>query len=659
MNNHLNYLGTILLFALLTAHPLPSKAGFFDQMVDSVKKAAEDTFDNVMDQSNNQNSENPPSRNTGQTNERPTRAIAKPSPPSSRQYEPTYDRELVLQIQKRLNVLGINAGTPDGLYGPGTRKAIETFQKQQGLAVNGHPTKTLLNSLNQSIASMAVEQQSATATASSPESKADASISSSKPLPAPTVSAPEGTFSQPNCNSLSEWATAHDSKETIMLAPQVVLSGMFADHRTAPTFGTSIGSWTDNEFKQLSRWLKACRRTASKQKNQTASDNLYKAYKITIPTTRTFTQMQRSRQRSTQAVNNLVGYHRSADLVKVLELADQALHGVDVSSQIKALPVTHSVRGEVLALQHAHGYLTGADIESLSAVLSEGTSDVKQEMAAKNEKFEALKQQLEQVPMTHEGAYTLDRILKDPVLAKVSQQESMDFRNAVMKKRMAISQAVRQKKKQEKAAAAAVPVDVVSRLQRLFSGDDVRSVSLQGIKPGIPYLYAKKFTSTRFGMKAATGGDLFKEFTPTGKQISQYKQAERRDGGLFQLETMKDTVGQVKFIEHYTGVINLKDPGIWLQERFGKADEFKFLGDAVVMKWKEGGMNLSVMPANRTALQYRSSRDYKSSLVITLWSDEYKDYLIAAQTRCKELRNKPAKDLSVQDKMDILQGCKD
>ena len=51
------------------------------------------------------------------------------------QYAHVYDRQLVRDIQTALNEQGYNAGKPDGLYGPGTRKAIAAYQQDKGLAV--------------------------------------------------------------------------------------------------------------------------------------------------------------------------------------------------------------------------------------------------------------------------------------------------------------------------------------------------------------------------------------------------------------------------------------------------------------------------------------------------------------------------------------------
>jgi hypothetical protein len=272
---------------------------------------------------------------------------------------------------------------------------------------------------------------------------------------------------------------------------------------------------------------------------------------------------------------------------------------------------------------------------------------------------------LAQVQATPEGFRTLDRLNRDPLLGQVPRQEAMDFKNAVMQKRRTLAlQARRQKQQQQQQqqqAAAAVPVQVAARLGKLLSGKGVADASLLGVRPGIRYSYAKRFITTRFNYKAGTGGDVFKAFGPTRRASAAYKKAERRDGGIFELETMGDTVGQVQYTEHFTGVIDLNEPRNWLMERYGKPAQFKFTGDGIVMAWKADGFNLVISPANRLRLKYRNpyNSGLRSSLVVTMWTDDYKQYLADAKARCQALRNKPMSELSVQDKMDMMRGCKE
>ena len=53
----------------------------------------------------------------------------------------------VLAIQRRLNELGYNAGTPDGLFGNKTRSAIKSFRRDNGTNADGIASKELLSSL--------------------------------------------------------------------------------------------------------------------------------------------------------------------------------------------------------------------------------------------------------------------------------------------------------------------------------------------------------------------------------------------------------------------------------------------------------------------------------------------------------------------------------
>lgn len=54
----------------------------------------------------------------------------------------------VLAIQRKLNELGYEAGTADGLMGRGTRSAILAFQRDMGLTQDGQPDRDLLAVLN-------------------------------------------------------------------------------------------------------------------------------------------------------------------------------------------------------------------------------------------------------------------------------------------------------------------------------------------------------------------------------------------------------------------------------------------------------------------------------------------------------------------------------
>ncbi|WP_039914807.1 lytic murein transglycosylase [Cellvibrio mixtus] len=63
------------------------------------------------------------------------------SPPED---APRLHRDQVITLQEQLNQKGFNTGTPDGILGPGTRRAIGEFQHQQGMIADGFPGKEVL-----------------------------------------------------------------------------------------------------------------------------------------------------------------------------------------------------------------------------------------------------------------------------------------------------------------------------------------------------------------------------------------------------------------------------------------------------------------------------------------------------------------------------------
>ena len=63
--------------------------------------------------------------------------------------------EAVKKVQKRLKKLGYYSGSIDGDYGNGTKTAVKSFQKRNGLTVNGKVNSKTLSKLNSSSAKKA------------------------------------------------------------------------------------------------------------------------------------------------------------------------------------------------------------------------------------------------------------------------------------------------------------------------------------------------------------------------------------------------------------------------------------------------------------------------------------------------------------------------
>jgi len=60
---------------------------------------------------------------------------------------PRLRRDQVIALQQQLNNKGFNTGTPDGILGPATRRAIGEFQHQQGMIADGFPGTEVLGLL--------------------------------------------------------------------------------------------------------------------------------------------------------------------------------------------------------------------------------------------------------------------------------------------------------------------------------------------------------------------------------------------------------------------------------------------------------------------------------------------------------------------------------
>ena len=71
------------------------------------------------------------------------KALVQPPPTDA----PRLHRQQVMQLQATLNQKGFDAGKPDGIFGPGTRRAMSEFQANQGMIADGFPDKKTLSLL--------------------------------------------------------------------------------------------------------------------------------------------------------------------------------------------------------------------------------------------------------------------------------------------------------------------------------------------------------------------------------------------------------------------------------------------------------------------------------------------------------------------------------
>lgn len=115
----------------------------------------------------------------------------------------------VQAIQRKLNELGYDAGTTDGLMGRGTRSAVIAFQQDRGLAATGEADQALLLQLQR-----APSRSAATVEVPSPYSSPPALASAPAPQPQRSLSGgkPDLTIANPSEQASIENACNYDKQ---------------------------------------------------------------------------------------------------------------------------------------------------------------------------------------------------------------------------------------------------------------------------------------------------------------------------------------------------------------------------------------------------------------------------------------------------------------
>lgn len=126
-----------------------SRAGLFDDFANKAREAVEQTANDLINNAGADKPDQERAANDSPAQESNTAGGAQRT--STNVKRPAYEYGLVKSVQRKLNELGYQAGTPDGAYGPATRRAIERFQSDHGVPVNGIPSPQLEASLDSAL----------------------------------------------------------------------------------------------------------------------------------------------------------------------------------------------------------------------------------------------------------------------------------------------------------------------------------------------------------------------------------------------------------------------------------------------------------------------------------------------------------------------------
>lgn len=292
---------SITILSLIWA--LPVQAGFWDKVKEQADKArgAIESLDNAASEAGKRMDLG--NKDEEQTQQERQEQAAPPSPQPARQASPThpvqptaprtpqYDRSQVLAIQKRLNTLGYDVGTPDGIYGPGTRGGIESFQRDHNLAVNGKPSATLEMRLAHEVE---IQMQASSTANPIPQHNTTAAQETpgSPPASQQAVTSPPPKTMETNAHANIDMSTAHATfpdcetyfmvwgkrgyeidRQTPSYMPDhqpghkdKYLRKSFLDENFVPYFKKPFGSFSDADIDQFQTHAEHCGDTVWAQK---------------------------------------------------------------------------------------------------------------------------------------------------------------------------------------------------------------------------------------------------------------------------------------------------------------------------------------------------------------------------------------------------------
>lgn len=187
---------------------------------------------------------------------------SKPEPESNHQKsgqsndqksETNYDKDMVRDIQGMLDKMGYEIGAVDGLYGRGTRKAIEAFQRDRGLTIDGKANYKTASALKEAVeaghkaSKTTLAEQSASDSTSSEHSSKTQERAKSKKSSGPSLLSVLGVVPQVSCDQLNSWISRLENEFPKGRNDRSTYSGLagknkhllFADQEFVPAFGES------------------------------------------------------------------------------------------------------------------------------------------------------------------------------------------------------------------------------------------------------------------------------------------------------------------------------------------------------------------------------------------------------------------------------------
>jgi len=468
-----------------------------------------------------------------------------------------------------------------------------------------------------------------------------------------------GAVTEPDCAALQRWAGTSLQDASFEPRAGITVNALFEDERVVPLFGVPLVAWAPADVSSLQGWLASCRKQALAGGNRDAANALYAALKELKRASRSLRKIWNAQRVVERQVTSLLGLKPSPSLAEILAIAQAALRGEEVNDRVSALSRQWQGYGRQAAQLKAHsGMLADEEVAQWIARLEARRGDAGAAVAQRSEAHAELLAEIAAVPLTQQGLAQLNRIAYRADPGAMTREEQDSYNRAFQAKRQQIQRQAAAQQAQVARDMATLPAPAREQVKAVLLGDSAADASIRGLRPGASYAEIKSAAARLWGYVEAISLSLEEKLLTTKRrEFDRLMRMERRDGGLLKLRTRKGMVGELAYIEHFPGPVAVDPLRTDLQARFGTPDGEEQLGDGELsLMWRDGDGYLRVRASNRV-IPERNQMGARSSVEITLWTQAFADYLAEAAERCEKLRNKPASDLSINDKQAIFMSC--
>lgn len=474
------------------------------------------------------------------------------------------------------------------------------------------------------------------------------------------IPAAAADFSVPDCDAIEQWAAKLKRGEMVAVTPKVKFSSLLRAELTEPLFGMAAKNWSHDDFSAAYKKMAECRKGAGKRHDKKAVIKLSQAAKMVGKGGSAMRRVDHFRDAATKEVKKIIGHPVTQEMPGVIEAAQAALRGEATNERLKVDPKLAYVAGNVSNLQRYYDYLTEQDRLDLIATLEAEKASTVAEAGAIDDEMAKARKTLATAPATQDGLRILQQLTQAPVLEKITMADASAFREAIQKRQNAIrAEMSRQQARQQAQAAAQArrPIDLSQRLVQLIGGDAVENVTLGGIEPGVSRDDAVATLKKKWKFDFKGGLSILNEFVAT-RQIFPQLKSERRNGGRVELGVLDNgNVGQIRYVEYYNAAVVNTTPQAWLTKHLGKPNNVRPAGNyGRILTWKDGDRRMQVLATNQIEEVWRMA-GFEGELAISIWNEDYEQYLVTVRERCNETRNKSRSELTMSDTTWFALNC--